>query len=153
MQASNTAELIPTPHALESANLPLNLGTITALLYSTLYVLMEPVAGGLLAPLILAATAFANHLTYAYGATANYWALAVHLTSWIAQFVGHGAYEGRAPALLDNLVQAVFLAPFFVWMEILFRLGYRAELKARLDSAVQSEIAKFRQARALQGVK
>jgi len=116
-------------------------------LYSTLYILMEPVAGSLLAPLLLGATAFANHLTTTYGETANYWALGVHITSWLAQFIGHGVYEGRAPALLDNLVQAVFLAPFFVWMEVLFFFGYRPELKGRLDKAVEREVAKYRASR------
>ena len=109
---------------------------------------MEPVAGGLVAPLLLGATAYANHLTTTYGATANYWALAIHVASWLAQFIGHGAYEGRAPALLDNLVQAVFLAPFFVWMEVLFFFGYRPELKSRLDKAVEGEVAKYRASRA-----
>ncbi len=108
---------------------------------------MEPVAGSLLAPLLLGATAFANHLTTTYGETANYWALGVHITSWLAQFIGHGVYEGRAPALLDNLVQAVFLAPFFVWMEVLFFFGYRPELKGRLDKAVEREVAKYRASR------
>lgn len=58
--------------------------------------------------------------------------------------MGHGAFEGRAPALLDNLVQALFLAPFFVWMEILFFVGYRPELKLRVDKAVEQEIKKYR---------
>lgn len=105
---------------------------------------MEPVAGGILAPLLLGATAYSNHLTSTYGMTANYWALGVHIFSWLAQFVGHGIFEGRAPALLDNLVQALFLAPFFVWLEVLFMLGYRPELKSRLDKAVSKEIAKFK---------
>lgn len=109
---------------------------------------MEPVAGALLAPLLLAGTAYCNHLTSAYGATANYWALGVHIFSWIAQFVGHGIFEGRAPALLDNLVQAIFLAPFFVWLEILFFFGYRPELKGRLDKAVIAEVSKFKQGKA-----
>lgn len=108
---------------------------------------MEPVAGGLLAPILLGWTALANLLTSTYGSTANYWALGVHVTSWIAQFVGHGAFEGRAPALLDNLVQAFFLAPFFVWMEILFFFGYRPELKRRLDKAVAVEIDKYRKSK------
>lgn len=105
---------------------------------------MEPVAGGMVAPLLLGATAFANHLTSTYGTTANYWAIGVHVVSWLAQFVGHGVYEGRAPALIDNLVQAIFLAPFFVWLEVLFFLGYRPELKSRLDEAISREIAKYR---------
>jgi 2-hydroxy fatty acid dioxygenase len=105
---------------------------------------MEPVAGILLAPLILGATAYSNVLLAKYGSSANSWALAVHVVSWVAQFIGHGVFEGRAPALLDNLLQAVFLAPFFVWFEILFFFGYRPELKARLDKSVQVEIMKFK---------
>jgi uncharacterized membrane protein YGL010W len=106
---------------------------------------MEPVAGTLAAPLILSATAYSNHLLHLFGSTANKWAIAVHVVCWIAQFVGHGKFEGRAPALLDNLVQALFLAPLFVWLEILFFFGYRPELKGRLDKAVVAEIAKFRE--------
>jgi uncharacterized membrane protein YGL010W len=99
---------------------------------------MEPVAGAMIAPLLIGSTAYANHLTSTYGATANSWAGAINIACWIAQFVGHGKFEGRAPALLDNLVQAIFLAPFFVWFEILFMLGYRP------DQAVELEIQKFR---------
>jgi uncharacterized membrane protein YGL010W len=105
---------------------------------------MEPVAGAMLAPLLFAGTAYANYLTSTYGMTANYIAIAIHVASWIFQFVGHLAFEGRAPALLDNLVQAFFLAPFFVWLEILFAFGYRPDLKARLDKAVETEITKFK---------
>lgn len=144
LQATNTPS-IPLPSSTLNTYLPLNLGTAAAMLYSTLYVLMEPVAGGLVAPLIVGGTAYATHLTHSsYAATANYWALGVHVVSWIAQFVGHGKFEGRAPALLDNLVQALFLAPFFVWMEILFFFGYRQDLKQRLDKEVQQEIQKFK---------
>jgi 2-hydroxy fatty acid dioxygenase len=104
---------------------------------------MEPVAGLMVAPLILGGTALCENLLDLYGNTANRWAAAVHVVCWLAQFVGHGKYEGRAPALLDNLVQAMFLAPFFVWFEILFSYGYRPELKARLDKAVEVEVKKF----------
>ena len=142
-QGTNTPSLVPMPSWLIIPNLPPNLGTIFTLLYATLYILMEPVAGGIVAPLLLGGTAYSNYLTTTYGSTANYWALGVFVFSWIAQFVGHGVFEGRAPALLDNLVQALFLAPFFVWMEVLFSVGYRPELKARVDSAVQTEVDKY----------
>ena len=29
----------------------------------------------------------------------------VHVVCWIAQFIGHGVFEGRAPALLNSLFQ------------------------------------------------
>lgn len=108
---------------------------------------MEPVAGALVTPLLIGGTAYVNYLNSAYGMTAVYWSLGVQVVAWIAQFVGHGVFEGRAPALLDNLVQAFFLAPFFVWLEVLFFLGYRPELKARIDKAVKVEVDKFNQAK------
>jgi len=145
--ASNSPSL-DLPSSLTVPNFPANLGTAFAVLYSLLYILMEPVAGSLLAPLILGGTAYSNHLLAVYGVAANKWAIAFNIVSWIAQFVGHGKFEGRAPALLDNLVQAFFLAPFFVWFEILFYFGYRPELKSRLDKAVAVEIKKFRNAKA-----
>jgi len=37
-------------------------------------------------------------------------ALVMHIFSWLAQFGGHGFAEGRAPALLDNLLGGVFLS-------------------------------------------
>lgn len=75
-------------------------------------------------------------------------AIALNVASWIAQFIGHGVFEGRAPALFTNLTQgeclllplplfnprsalkscnclsanfsALVLAPFFVHLEMLF---------------------------------
>lgn len=82
---------------------------------------------------------------------ANYAAIGVHVVSWLVQFIGHGVFEGRAPALLDNLVQAIFLAPFFVWLEILFAFGYRPELKSRLDHAIEKELKNLKSEKAAKG--
>ncbi|KAF2270572.1 DUF962-domain-containing protein [Lojkania enalia] len=136
---------IPIPSWLSIPNLPLTIGTLGAFLYSMLYILMEPVAGALIAPLIIGGTAYSHYLTATYGATVNYWAFGVNVVCWIAQFIGHGKFERRAPALLDNLVQALFLAPFFVWFEILFSLGYRPDLKHRIGSGVEKEIQKYKE--------
>jgi len=98
-------------------------------------------------------------------------ALALHAASWIAQFYGHGVHEGRAPALLDNIVGgmflwlyihitlslssslALFLAPFFVHLEMLFELGYFPGLHKRVQNGVGVEIAKFRREKAAEGKK
>ena len=77
--------------------------------------------------------------------------IGIEIVAWIAQFVGHGAYEGRAPALLDNLVQAFVLAPFFVFMELLFMFGYRPELQKRVSNAVGKEIKKVKASKAANG--
>jgi len=125
-----------------------NLGTFAALTWGGLYLLLEPVAGGALALICLGAAAATNYLRLQDAPATNQISIALHVVSWIAQFVGHGKFEGRAPALLDNLFQAVFLAPLFVWLELLFMVGYRPELKKRVDKAVKIEIAKFRERKA-----
>ena len=44
--------------------------------------------------------ALANKATAKWGGKATKVSVLVHAISWIAQFVGHGKFEGRAPALL-----------------------------------------------------
>lgn len=143
-QATYTGPLVETPSWATISYLDLNLGTIFALLYTALYLLLEPVAGFALSAFCLAGTAYSNYLKTQNPSTTFQVALGCHIVAWIAQFVGHGAFEHRAPALLDNLVQAIFLAPLFVWLEVLFQLGYRPELQARVEKRIQQEIAKFR---------
>ncbi|OJJ46106.1 hypothetical protein ASPZODRAFT_133100 [Penicilliopsis zonata CBS 506.65] len=142
--ATNTPVFFRLPDALQHEYLPANLGTVVSFIYAIFYILLEPVAGSLAAPLVVGSAAYGNYLTSTYGATANYWATGVHVFSWLIQFVGHGVFEGRAPALLDNLFQAIFLAPLFVWIEVLFFFGYRPELRARLHKSVEEEIARFK---------
>ncbi|MBV9833064.1 MAG: DUF962 domain-containing protein [Alphaproteobacteria bacterium] len=62
------------------------------------------------------------------GATTVWIAFAVlFVGGWVFQFVGH-AYEGRRPALVDNLFQA-FIGPMFLVAETFIALGLRADLR------------------------
>ncbi|KXG52162.1 uncharacterized protein PGRI_084460 [Penicillium griseofulvum] len=142
--ACNCPPLVTLPDALQIDYLPVNAGTIGALIYATFYVLLEPMAGGLLAPPLIATAYYGNYFLSTHGNIVNYWAGGVQVVAWVAQFIGHGVFEKRAPALLDNLVQAFLLAPLFVWMEVLFFFGYRPELKERFEKGVEAEILKFR---------
>jgi len=63
------------------------------------------------------------------------------ILGWVFQIVSHKIWEGRAPALLDNLLQALVLAPFFVLFEGLFCLGYQPKLKKE----VEDRVAKLRE--------
>ena len=60
---------------------------------------------------------------------------------WILQLVGH-VFEGRKPALADNLFQ-IFVAPIFLAAEVFFALGY----KRQLHDKIQSRAAQMRQER------
>ena len=73
-------------------------------------------------------------------ATGLAWFLALFIGGWMVQLWGH-LYEGRKPALLDNLFQ-VFVAPIFLAAEVFFALGY----KPRLRQAVQQRALEMRAA-------
>jgi 2-hydroxy fatty acid dioxygenase len=108
--------------------------------------------------IILTATAFGQNPSHTPAI------ISIHVLCWIAQFVGHGLAEKRAPALLDNLLGgktihenpspvvdvlpfsllAVVLAPFFVHLEILFGLGYRPAMHKRINNAIGKEITRIR---------
>jgi uncharacterized membrane protein YGL010W len=149
MQASNYGPFFTLPPWLQVVPyLEPNLGAFAAMAWGGLYLLLEPVAGGVLALICLAGAAGTNYLRLEDPAGTTKAAIAVHIVCWLLQFLGHGKFEGRAPALLDNLFQAIFLAPLFVWLELLFMLGYRPELKKRVDKAVEIEVAKFREQKA-----
>jgi len=67
------------------------------------------------------------------------WFGVLFVGGWILQLVGHG-FEGRKPALADNLLQ-IFVAPIFLCAELFFALGY----KAKLHADVQEHVLRMRQ--------
>lgn len=64
--------------------------------------------------------------------------LAMFVVGWVCQFIGHGFFEKKKPALLDNLVQSLVLAPYFILFELLFKLGFMPQLKAQLEADVRA---------------
>jgi uncharacterized membrane protein YGL010W len=83
--------------------------------------------GLVMAMLMLAAWYVAEALGAALG-PAGTWAafLVLFVGGWILQFLGHH-YEGRRPALLDNIFQA-FIGPMFLVAETMVLLGHRPDL-------------------------
>ena len=61
----------------------------------------------------------------------------VFCLSWMFQFIGHGVFEGKKPALLDNLVQNLVLAPYFILFELLFVLGLYKNLNIQLKNDLE----------------
>jgi uncharacterized membrane protein YGL010W len=49
------------------------------------------------------------------------------------QLVGH-VWEGRRPALADNLFQA-FIGPMFIMAEVLMALGLKQELRRTIEGS------------------
>lgn len=117
----------------------INLSHLVAAFYAVSFTVMEPVAGLLYAPLIagmqyLGQTVCAANIPVSIG---------VHLFGWASQIFAHKVCEGRAPAFLEDPLQAVHSAVFFVWLEVLYALGYRPKQKEELDALIRERIAKM----------
>ncbi|KAJ1647300.1 hypothetical protein J3B02_001700 [Coemansia erecta] len=134
---SSLLELLPGPNPLP------NFATLSMAGYIVFYTILEPFAGLLFAPGIytLLVTAQQFVLTSPQGMKV---CLGLFVFGWVAQFAGHGFFERRAPALMDNIVQALVMAPFFVFLEVLFALGYRPSLHRELRSEIGVRILAFR---------
>jgi len=70
----------------------------------------------------------AEALASALGSPPAVWTafLVLFVGGWVLQFVGH-FYEGKRPALLDNIFQA-FIGPMFLVAEAMVMMGWRSDL-------------------------
>lgn len=89
-------------------------------------------------PLALATTLVTVALLYAARLVAGtgfasgwIWSGAFFVGGWVFQLVGH-AFEGRRPALLDNLFQ-IFVAPIFLVAEVFFALGLKRDVRRKIE--------------------
>lgn len=122
----------------------LNTPAVVTAIYVVYYLILEPFAALLYAPQM--AVTLLTATAYAHRPDGIRDAIIVQVVSWIAQILGHGLAEGRAPALVDNILGALVLAPFFVHLELMFMLGYRPALHKQLQNDIGLEIAKLRKA-------
>jgi uncharacterized membrane protein YGL010W len=118
--------------------------TLAGLLITVLllmYLISAPLVG-MVAVLIYTALLYAAEHIGAMGTITALTTFGVlFVGGWIIQFWGH-AYEGRKPALFDNVLQ-IFMAPSFLIAEILFALGLekglQAEIKERMPRYLPRE--------------
>jgi len=105
------------------------------------YYLVLDLALGIAMLAVFAALAWIGQQIAGLGAIAGWsWFAVLFVGGWILQLVGH-VFEGRKPALADNLLQ-IFVAPIFLAAEVFFALGY----KPGLHAAVQERARRMRAA-------
>ncbi|XP_022135211.1 uncharacterized endoplasmic reticulum membrane protein C16E8.02 isoform X2 [Momordica charantia] len=120
--------------------LVLNFGFLFTLICAVSYVAFDKRAGSMAALLCLVCWGGAGFLANSLGYSLTWKVvLAAQLFCWTNQFIGHGVFEKRAPALLDNLAQAFLMAPFFVFLEVLQNL-FRYEPYPGFNASVQAKI-------------
>ena len=90
-------------------------------------------------PLALATTVATGALLYAAKLAAGtgiasgwIWFGIFFVGGWILQLVGH-VFEGRKPALADNLFQ-IFVAPIFLVAEVFFALGLKRDVLEKIEA-------------------
>ncbi|MCO5553734.1 hypothetical protein L7F22_007260 [Adiantum nelumboides] len=117
-----------------------------ASVYALFYAALDRKAGSLAAFLCLACWIGSNALAQRLGFSLGWKVVLVsQLLCWTIQFIGHGVFEQRSPALLDNLFQALIMAPFFVVLEVLqivfnyepypgFRRNVRTNVEANITA-------------------
>lgn len=122
-----------------------NLGFLVTLVYSVFYASLDLKAGSLAALCCVVCWVGSCFVAHQLG-----WSLAwkivlvTQLVCWIGQFIGHGVFEKRAPALLDNLTQALVMAPFFVLLEALQTVfgyepypGFHSIVQAKVEANIE----------------
>jgi uncharacterized membrane protein YGL010W len=93
-------------------------------------------------PLAIATTVATCGLYYAAKLAAGsgfasgwFWSGIFFVGGWVFQLVGH-AFEGRRPALADNLFQ-IFIAPIFLVAEVFFALGLKRDVREKIEARLQ----------------
>ncbi|XP_057949848.1 2-hydroxy-palmitic acid dioxygenase mpo1-like [Malania oleifera] len=122
-----------------------NIGFLLTLIYALFYISLDVKSGLLAAFLCVICWVSSSFLADRLGFSLAWKVVLVaQLICWTAQFIGHGVFEKRAPALLDNLIQALLMAPFFVLLEALQAFcsyepypGFRARVEARIEAEIQ----------------
>ncbi|MBZ6077666.1 Mpo1 family 2-hydroxy fatty acid dioxygenase [Microvirga puerhi] len=93
------------------------------------WIALDRTVGLAMAVVVIVMALVADAITHSLGAGAVWTLFAVlFIGGWALQFLGH-AFEGRRPALMDNLFQA-FIGPMFIMAEVLMAVGLRRDLAA-----------------------
>jgi uncharacterized membrane protein YGL010W len=119
-------------------DVPFTAATVLAAIVLVYYVFLDaPLA--IASAVVWAALLVLGEWIASRGAAVGWtWFAILFVGGWILQLVGH-VFEGRKPALADNLFQ-IFIAPIFLCAEVFFALGY----KPKLQAAVQSRALQMR---------
>lgn len=124
-------DYLPT-YKLFGETFALTFALIPVVFYIGIYILLEWRIGLLMVPYILSeyllASIYRFNVPYAWISAGI-----IFVFAWILQFMGHGIWEGRKPALLDSLTQAFVMAPLFVFMEMLFMCGWRKAFQREIE--------------------
>lgn len=114
----------------EISGFDIPLGLILILAIMIWYLSLDFILGFIMCLLSVPSYYYCDLLSKLEFQTSLFWFLGFTISGWAIQLVGH-YFEGRKPALADNLVQSL-MGPLFVVLEILFFFGLRKDLETEV---------------------
>jgi uncharacterized membrane protein YGL010W len=127
--------------------LPFNIFYVIYAIWVPIYIYTDVVIGGLTSIFYPALYYLTRETDFSCFGMSNFQiVLLIHVVAWVLQFIGHGAFEGRKPALMDNLL-LMFNAPVFVFIEIFFFLGYKKEEISETLKYIDADILEYRKSK------
>ena len=112
----------------------ISLAVLVGILAVLGWIALDRTIGIAMIAMVLPFVLMADWIARSYGSGSAWTIFAVFfIGGWAFQLLGH-VWEGRRPALADNLFQA-FIGPMFIRAEILMAIGLKQELKAVIDGA------------------
>ena len=119
-----------------------SLALVIATAVLLLWISLDPAIGLAMSLFMLPSLLIAEWLASSASAAAI-WSLfgALFVGGWVLQLWGH-VYEGRRPALVSNLFQAL-IGPMFLVAEVFFALGLRQNLKQRIEEIIAERYSDY----------
>jgi uncharacterized membrane protein YGL010W len=132
-------------YAVDVYKLPFNPFYIAYLFICPFYIYVDPISGGFTAVQYVGASLLTKNMQFNFlGLTHIQFLWALHAVAWIAQFIGHGLFEGRKPALMDNIFFTIS-APVFANIELLYYIfGYRADEVREVRKYIEENIRQYK---------
>ena len=112
----------------EAGSLDWTLSLAAAIVAALGWMALDLGIGVIMAMLMAPAWYAADALAGALGSSSAVWMafIVLFVGGWVLQFLGHH-YEGKRPALLDNIFQG-FIGPMFLVAETMVAMGHRHDL-------------------------
>lgn len=132
-------DLVPLGFAVGGADITLAFPIVGALL--VWYLMLDFTLGvaSVLVFTMLLVSAITMNVAVGDAATSAWIAGGVFVGSWVFQFLGHGVWEKRRPALFDNLFQTL-IAPMFLIAETAFAFGLKRKLREDVHGVMQAHL-------------
>jgi len=140
-----TSKSLPFPLSYMNENTLLSFALVMTVYLTYYYATLKFFPAVTYALIILWPSLFTATSFYLNTPGAWQYALALHVFAWYMQIhPGHGIFEKRNAAIADNFWAGLLPGPFFAWFEVLFFFGWNPQLKAHLQTKIDSNIAEWK---------